>query len=444
MDELFDLPPATSTEPAQVTPGRPRVQRPDRAQLEMRAVDLDGLLPADHRARLVWAFVEGLDLGPLYAAIRATEGAPGRPPIDPAILTGLWLYATLEGVGSARALERLCDGHDAYRWICGGVSVNHHTLADFRVGHGELFDDLLTSAVAALMADNLVSLARVAQDGVRVRASAGAGSFRGRDALTRALGDAQAQVRALRAELHDDPAATSRRVSAARERAARERVARARAALARLPAIEARRRRSRYKARREVPPEVSATDPDAAFMRMPDHGVRPAYNAQLATDTASQVIVGVELVDETDQTQLQPMVEQLRARYGRAPVEHLVDGGYVNRDQITAVAAPGCDTTVYLPVPKPKAGSAHDPFGPHSGDSPAVLAWRVRMATQEAKRIYRERAATAECVNAIARNRGLRAFGVRGRLKARAVLLWYALAHNLMRAVTLRAAAAAT
>jgi transposase len=443
MDELFDLPPVTSTEPIETAVGRPRVQRPDRAQLEMRAVDLEGLLPADHRARLVWAFVEGLDLAPLYGAIRATEGAPGRPPIDPAILTCLWLYATLEGVGSARALERLCDGHDAYRWICGGVSVNHHTLADFRVDHGELFDRLLTSSVAALMAEGLVSLARVAQDGVRVRASAGGSSFRGRDALTRALEDAETQVRALRAELDDDPAATSRRVTAARERAARERASRARAALARLPAIEARRCRSTYKARREVPVEVSGTDPEAAIMKMPDRGFRPAYNAQFATDTGSQVIVGLDLVDEIDQAQLAPMVEQLLGRYGRAPAEHLADGGYVNRAQITAVAAPGCGTTVYIPVPKPHAGSSRDPFRAHYGDSPAVIAWRARMATPEAKRIYRERAATAECVNAIARNRGLRAFGVRGRLKGRAVLLWFALAHNLMRAVTLRAAAAA-
>jgi transposase len=443
-DTFFELPPVEPADRPLAVAGAPRIQRPDRDQLELRSVDLEGLLPADHRARLVWEFVTGLDLAPLYARIRSTEGAPGRPSIDPAILTCLWLYATLEAVGSARALERLCDEHDAYRWICGGVSVNYHTLADFRVGHGELFDRLLTNGVAALMAEGLVSLARVAQDGVRVRASAGGSSFRGRDALTRALEDAETQVRTLRAELDDDPAATSRRVAAARERAARERAERARAALARLPAIEARRRRSTYKARREVPANVSGTDPEATFMKMPDRGFRPAYNAQLATDTASQVIVGLDLVTEIDQNQLAPMIEQLLARYGEAPAEHLVDGGYVNRVQISAVAAAGCGTTVYMPVPPAHVGSSRDPFVPHKRDSPAVIAWRARMATGEARRIYRERAATAECVNAIARNRGLRAFGVRGRLKARAVLLWFALAHNLMRAVTLRAAAAAT
>src|SRR3989454_8419886 len=168
MDELFNLPATKGTEPTEKGRSRPRLQRPDREQIELRSVDLDGLLPADHRARFVWAFVEGLDLEPLYEAIRATEGEPGRPPIDPAILTALWLYSTLDGVGSARALDRLCAEHDAYRWLCGGVSVNYHTLADFRVEHGETFDRILTQSVAALMVEGVVSLGRVAQDGVRV------------------------------------------------------------------------------------------------------------------------------------------------------------------------------------------------------------------------------------------------------------------------------------
>lgn len=439
-DTLFDLPPNEPPDGrGREVPAAPRVQRPDRSQLELRSVDLEGLLPADHRARLVWAFVEGLDLGPFYARIRAVEGEPGRPPIDPAILTALWLYATLEGVGSARALDRLCDEHDAYRWVCGGVSVNYHTLADFRVAHGELFDRLLTESVAALIAEGVVTLHRVAQDGVRVRASAGGGSFRQRDALDQALAEAELQVAALRAELDDDPAASSRRVAAARERAARERAERARRALERLPELEARKARPSYRGRRDRAPEASTTDPDASYMKFADGATRPAYNAQLATDTASQVIVGLEVATVTDQTQLGPMVDQLRGRYARAPTEHLVDGGYRNLAHLTRLADGG--TTVYMPPSRPRNGSQRDPHRPRRRDGPAVAAWRVRMGTDDAKRIYRERAATAECVNAIARNRGLQAFRVRSRAKARAVLLWFALAHNLTRAITLRAAA---
>jgi len=439
-DTLFEIPPTEPSDQRGGLPGAPRLQRPNRNQVELRPVDLEGLLPADHRARLVWEFVVGLDLGPLYAQIRATEGQPGRPPIDPAILTALWLYATLEAVGSARALDRLCTEHDAYRWLCGGVSVNYHTLADFRIEHGALFDRLLTESVAALIVEGLVTLDRVAQDGVRVRASAGGKSFRRRAGLTHALTEAEAQVRALRTELDDDPGATSRRVAAARERAARERAARAKRALARLPEIEARKARPTYRGRRDIAPEASSTDPDASFMKMPGGGHRPAYNAQFATATASQVVVGLDIATETDQRQLGPMVDQLRTRYGRAPAEHLVDGGYVHLADLTRLADPACGTTVYMPVPRPR-DRARDPHRPRRGDPPAVADWRVRMGTDQAKTVYRQRAATAECVNAIARNRGLQAFPVRGRAKVRAVLLWFALAHNLMRAITLRATA---
>src|SRR5450759_3694244 len=211
MDELFDLPPIEAGPREREERGRPRLQRPRREQITLRPSDLESLLPPEHRARLVWAFVESLDLTAFHARIRATEGHSGRPPIDPAILVALWLYATLQGVGSARALDRLCDEHDAYRWIAGGVSVNYHTLADFRVDHADLLEALLIESVAALLATDEVTLRRVAHDGIRVRASAGAGSYRSRKGLERALELAAAQVTALRDELDDDPGATNRR-----------------------------------------------------------------------------------------------------------------------------------------------------------------------------------------------------------------------------------------
>ncbi|MBX3032268.1 MAG: IS1182 family transposase [Chloroflexi bacterium] len=439
MDELFDLPPddVTTTTAGR---GRPRLQRPDRDQVELRATHLDALLPPDHRARAVWDFVAGLDLAPLYARIRAVEGHPGRPPIDPAILVALWLYATLEGVGSARALARLCDEHDAYRWIAGGVGVNHHTLADVRVDHADILDDLLTGSVAALVTDGLVTLDRVAQDGMRVRAGAGAASFRRRDALDAALADAEARVTALRAELDDDPAATSRRVAAARERAAWERTERVRRALDRLPEVEAARRRH---GRSAADARTSTTDPDARVMKMADGGFRPAFNVQLATDTASGVVVGVDITDVgSDAGLLGPMVRQLERRYDRAPAELLADGGFVVLDDIAGLAD-GHGTIVYAPPTTPH-DPARDPFVPLPGDHPAVAAWRVRMGTDAAKAIYRQRAAAAECVNAQARNRGLQRLPVRGLGRARAVLLWFALAHNLVRTLALRAPGAAS
>jgi transposase len=438
---LFPVPPSDGPGPDARPPGAPRVERPNRAQLELRASDLDGLLPPEHRARLVWEFVEGLDLGPLYAAIRAVESGPGRPAIDPAILTALWLYATLEGVGSARALERLCEQHDAYRWIAGGVSVNYHTLADFRVAHPDVVDALLTASVATLVAEGLVALNRVAQDGLRVRASAGAGSFRRRARLEGYLAEAAAQVTALRQELHDDPAATSRRQAAARTRAAAERHTQVQNALAQLAQVEATQQKSTDPRVRRRPARASTTDPEARVMKMADGGFRPAFNAQWAAATGSQLIVGVAVTPVgSDRGQLPPMVEQLRRRYGRGPTELVADGGFADHRTITQVSEWGC--TVYAPPPTSHAPQP-EPAPPRPHDTPAVAAWRQRMATPGAKAIYKLRAATAECINAIARHRGLQQFRVRGQAKVQAVLLWFALAHNLMRAVALRRLAAA-
>jgi transposase len=436
-DTLFPLPDANER-PGEPERADPRVQRPNRTQLELRPADLDGLLPAEHRARVVWDFVEGLDLTRLYAQIKAVEGHAGRPAIDPAILMALWLYATLEGVGSARALGRLCDEHDAYRWLAGGVSLNYHTLADFRVGHGDVLDGLLTTGVAALMAEGLVELTRVAHDGVKVRASAGVGSFRRGDRLEQLLAEATAQVERLRRELDADPAATARRQAAARQRAAEERRQRVAQALAQLPAVAARRKKAGVKG----PPRTSTTDPDARVMKMADAGYRPAFNGQLTTATGSQVIVGVDVVNAgTDLGQLGPMVEQLQRRYGRPPDEALADGGYVALRDIRALAQPHVGCVVYAP-PATRRGRGR-PWDWRRRNDEVTAAWRARMATDEAKAIYKERAATSECVNALARNRGLHQFVVRGLRKVKAVLLWFALAHNLMRAVTLRHALAA-
>ncbi len=437
---LFHLPevePAGSDSEIPLT-GRPRMQRPDRLQMAMRMLALDALLGEDHQARLVWQYVDGLDMTPLYDLIRAVEGRAGRNPIDPKILMALWLQATLSGVGSARQLAQLCEDHVAYQWICGGVSVNYHTLSDFRTAHVEFLDQLLTDSVAALMHQDLVTLHRVAQDGMRVRASAGAASFRRRETLEECRSVARQQVDTLREELQADPGASSKRQKAARQRGARERAEKIQRALDEMPQAE-----SKKKAGKKDKARVSTTDPEARVMKMPDGGFRPAYNVELATDTGSQVITGVDTINSgSDQGQMSPMVEQHSDRYGQTPQETLVDGGFAKHEDIEKVSSGEAPTVVYAPVQKPKK-DGRDPHEPRPGDSETIAEWRKRMGTAEAKEIYKERAATAECVNAIARNRGLQRFLVRGLQKVRAVTLWFALAHNLMRAVSLRAEAAA-
>jgi transposase len=404
-----------------------RVVMPNRKQLEFRASDLESLLPEAHRARVVWGFVERCDLSALYEGIKSREGTAGRDAIAPEILLSLWLYATLEGVGAARELARLIESHDAYRWICGGVQVNYHTLSDFRSDQSEVLDELLSESVASLMAVGVVKLAQVAQDGMRVRASAGTGSFRREEKLKGYLDAARARVQALKREIDADPGALTRRQAAARERAARERQERIEQALARLSELAQIKQRQGKKGEDA---RASVTDADATVMKMGDGGFRPAYNAQYATDGESQVIVGAEVVlVGSDQGQLTPMLEQVNERCGQYPKQMLVDGGYNSHEQVEAASQ---HTEVYAPVPKPK-DEKNDPHQPKPGDSKAVAEWRVRMASDEAKEIYKNRAAVAECVNAQARNRGLIRLLVRGRAKVKSVMLMYALAHNLMR-----------
>jgi transposase len=414
-----------------------RVQVPVRNQVEIIMAALDSLLPEEHQARAVWAFVEKQDLSVLYELIRARDDRPGRTPIAPEILMALWLNATLDGVGSARELARRCEEDVVYRWLCGGVSVNYHTLSDFRVDHAGFLDDLLTRDVASLLAEGLVELTRVAQDGMRVRANAGASSYRRRPTLEQCLEEARAQVEALRKELEESPESSTPRERAARERAARERQERVERALAKSAALQAQKPdKEKEKVR------VSTTDPEVPVMKMGDGGFRPAANVELATDTGSQIITGVDVTGRgSDQGEMAPMVEQHQERYGVYPGAMLVDGGFAKQEDIDTVSAPGIGCTVYAPIPKPK-DPERDRFEPLPNDTEAVASWRQRMGTPEAQEIYKERASTAECVNAIARNRGLRQFTVRGLRKIKAVVLWYVLAHNLMRAHCLRMATA--
>lgn len=409
--------------------GRRRLRTPERSQVEWREMSLDDTLPEEHEARGLWAYVSGLDLSALEAEIQSVEGGAGRPAADPRLLVALWLYATFKGVGSARELDRLCRMHLAYRWLCGGVSVNYHTLADFRVGHEEFLDELLTTSVAALLAQELVFLERVAQDGMRVRASAGASSFRRGATLEQCLEQAEEQVLALKAEADGDPAAPSRRQEAARARAARERRERVAAALAVLPEVAAKK-----KATERSQARVSTTDPEARVMKMGDGGFRPAVNVQYATDCASGFVVGVAVTNSgSDMGQMATMVEQIEDRAGQAPAAMLVDGGFTKLEDIEQVSG---RTVVYAPVPQPRDAS-RAPYQRLPGDSAAVAEWRERMGAEEAKAVYRERAATAELVNAQARNHGLQQLVVRGLRKARAVALWYAHAENFRRLLAL-------
>jgi transposase len=441
-DRLFeDLPETAAVEAGSA--GAPRMREPVRDQIELRVVDIDSLIGAGHPARVMWGYVERLDLSGLEEAIGAREHTPGQAPASPRLLLALWLYATSEGIGSARALGRLCESHDAYRWLCGGVGLNHHGLSDFRVAHPELLDRLLTEHVAALSAAGVIDLDQVVQDGVKVRASAGAGSFRRKKKLYKELKKAKRLVERLKRELDDDRDASNRRIAAARERAARERQARVAAALAKTAEIAAERERRskthKAKAAQRREPRASTTDPEARVMKMADGGFRPAYNCQVATVAHGQIAIAVEATTiGSDRGLMRPMLDGLARRYRRRPKRHLVDGGFNKNDDTEWAAALG--VKVYGPAAKNKHDT--DPYAPRAGDGPGVAAWRRRMRSPHGKGVYRHRAC-GECINARFRQWDLYQFTVRGRRKVDTVLRWFALANNILAGHRLMAAASA-
>ena len=409
-----------------------RVVEANRAQMRLVPLDLESMLPEDHQARAVWAFVERVDLSEFYSRIAAREGSAGRPAIDPRILLALWIEATLDGIGSAREIERQCRYHLAYQWICGGVNVNYHTLSDFRSESADLLKGVLRQSVAMLMWQGLVEIRRVAQDGMRVRAAAGASSFRTRATLARLTRIANEQVETLTREVDSDPAASKTREQAARERAARERAERIERALEEMNEAEKRKRSKNGKKKTEA--RTSMTDPTARVMKMADGGFRPAYNVHLVTDTVSRVILAVDVDDRgTDQHAMVPLAQQIEERLDERPEEWLADGGCTSLTNIDRMTTRGC--RVFSPLRERRSGRKSSEIRPT--DSDAVRQWRERMSTDEAKAIYKERAATAEWVNARYRAQGLLQFLVRGAKKALSVALLHAITNNMARGTAL-------
>jgi transposase len=434
-----DLPePPSPAQAAQSMPaGKPRLRLPIRDQIEFRWASLDSLLEADHPVRVVWAAVGTLDLKSWLSEIKAVKGHVGRDATDPRLLVALWVFATLRAVGSARQLAVLCQECLPYQWLCGGVTVNYHMLSDFRSSGGEKWDELLTQIVGTLLDAGLVKMDRVAQDGMRVRASAGKSSFHRRSTLEECLQAAQEQVETLKQLADEDTAELTRRQRAARERAARERQERVEEAMRQCEELQQQRDASCGRKGREA--RASTTDPEARVMKFPDGGYQPGYNVQFATDTESGVILGAEVTNAgSDGEELPPMLDQLEERYERTPDEALVDGGFATKGAIDEADQRGC--TVYGPIKaeEKKRAAGKDPHARCKGDSDAVAAWRSRMGTEAAKLIYRLRAQTAEWVNAQARNRGFRFMPVRGQPRCRIIALLFAIAHNLVVAQRLR------
>jgi hypothetical protein len=317
-----------------------------------------------------------------------------------------------------------------YRWICGGVSVSHTLLSEFRAERGEALDKLMSQILGVLMADNLITLKQVAQDGMRVRASAGASSFRREVVLKDCLAKARWQIETLKKELEADASAHVVRRLEHEKHLAEQQQARIEKAIEQV-AIAQKTKDANKKTKSKAgigEARASTTDPEARTMKMGDGGFRPAYNVQFATDVDSQLIVGADVTNSgSDMNQMIPMLQLLKQNTGRYPLEHLVDGGYTNTQQIEKAAQ--LKVTVLAPIKKPRKGQP--PCEVRAKDTPEVAAWRARMQTRQARFEYRKRAAVAELTNAHARCFGLTKFHVRGMTKVRNVVLLTALSLNL-------------
>ena len=423
---------------------RVRLRRPERRQIAMVVQCPDDLVPTTHPVRTVAAVVAQLDVSGFCSTIKAREGVAGRDATDPELLVSLWLYACIRGIGSARELARRCEESAPFRWLCGGVSVNHRLLSDFRTDHGAALDELFTQVIASLVDKDVVRVSRVSQDGVRVRVSAGASSFRGEERLEKLLEESRKHVEQLRQQLEspEHMAGVSARQKAARQRAAEEKQKRLEQALAQLPELkrkqeEAAQRAGRGKCGqqlREKVLRVSTTDPEARRMKMPNGGYNPAVNVQVATDTQSRAVLGVEVSKEgSDSVGLsEPMRQQVEQRSGGRVGQQLLDGGYLRMDDLERAHQQHVE--LFVP-PKPAKNPANRgrELEPKPGDSQAVRAWKQRMSSEPGKQIYKERAQTSETVNGELRTyRGLTQMTVRGLDKMKCVALWCALAYNVL------------
>ena len=418
--------------------GLARVKRAHRSQVEWRPMALDELLPADHRARVVWRYVDSLDLSALYAKIQAVEGQAGRDAVDPKILMTLWMFATIESISSARQLDRLCERDSAYKWIRGDVGVNYHLLSDFRTAHGEFLDQFLTDTIATLIHQGLVTLEVVAQDGMRVRANAGGSSFRRQKTLEKCREEAREQLRKLRKEAEDDSENSSgdARRTAARKRAASEREQRVEKALQELVGLQQQKEKRKKGTGKKA--RCSTTDPEARVMKTGDGGFRPAYNVEFASDGASRMIVSVDVTNcGSDSGQMSPMHKNVIDRYGKLPDQYLVDGGFATVGGITEVEKRGSQVLAPIRDEENMRAKGVDPHARRPKDTDEMFRFRQRMATPEAKELYKQRPSIAEFPNAECRNRGLNQFRVRGLEKVRTVSLWYAITFNFMRMLNL-------
>lgn len=481
---------------------RARFEEIDRQQVVLEPLDIEQLIPQDHAARSVWELLGRLDLSRFVGDVKSVEGHAGRNVWEPRLLIAIWIYAYSRGISSAREIERQCAYEPALRWLTGLKVVNHHTLSDFRVKHGEALQNLFVQVLGILTMEKLVTLERVTVDGTKVRACVNKKTFSRAHKIREHLKLARQHVEELQREEVEQQKRGKQ--AAAQKRAARERVERLEEAL-----VEVERLQAEKKWEKNKPSRASITDADAQFMRTSDHGLAPGYNVQLATDTEHKLIVDVEVSKQpSDPHHLLPALDRLKQRMGTYPRQAVADGDYTTRAAVVGAAERGVDYYgSWNEIRDDRIGHGIDPaYHPSAfqydaqrnemvcpegrrlkfkctqqwlgglqthvfaasredcGACPkrhfctpqnsmprhgrtvsvriepeALTHYHAKMATEPAKTIYRQRAPVAEFPNAWLKDK-LKFFRVRcrGVLNAQAEALWACLTYNLQRYFKLR------
>jgi transposase len=411
-----------------------------RDQMEFQSFCLNDRIPQEHKARSVWDFVEAMDTTICLKYINSIYGEIGRSATDPKILLALWIYTILDGNYSARKLAELCQNHDAYKWICGGIKVNRTMLAQFRSHNHRKFDELLTNCLAVMVKADLIKDTDFSQDGTRIKANAGFNSFRREDTLEKIKADLTLYIEQLRSEEQLTTNAYEIRQKEIKQRAAIERKCRVEEALKNLEAARC-EKIINGKRNNDIPTEdeldevrASITDPEVRKMKMGDGGFRLAYNVQFATGLDSRVIYGVNVVNTLDPGTAPNLMAQVYERLKNLnlkPIKKwIADAAYSAKNDIENVAQlfPNC---LYYAPPKPRTGI--DPKKEKKGDSKAVKKWRNMIGTEEVEELYKKRCSTAEFSNMQVKNQSLQKLPVRGLNKVKGVAFLHAIAQNCSR-----------
>jgi transposase len=474
------------------TSKQPLIRYVNRKQMSWRAVDVEHLIGEDHPARAIGALVGRLDLRAFYGAIESSVEEGGRPAFDPQLLISLWVYAYSQGIASAREVARRCEYDPAFQWLTGLAEVNDHTLADFRVEKQQELDELFTQVLAALSKEGLITLEQEMQDGTKIKAQASRRSYLPEETIREHLERARRRVAEMGDPRNDE---SSPKAKKARARARREQQERLEGALEELEKWQA--RKSGENAKRET--RVSTSDPQARVMKHPDKGFVLSDNAQISTDAAHGLMVGLAVTQEAnDSAQLLPAVDRVEQRLEKKPQQMVADSGYTTRENIEKLAGREVDFLgtmrqedvprganlknrfppsaflyqpernrcvcpegqVLLPQARRQAGAGmiyhlyearfEDcrsgprkpeccPDNQKNGrsvaqleESPVVMAFRKKMASEEVQERYRRRGRIVEFCHAWIKSKlGLRQFHVRGLKKVQMEMLWACLTYNL-------------